>query len=99
MEESLMREGVVGKYVKEESLNKGREEGGQEDCGYLHGGIFRGRWYRRLFAKENNHIREGGNDEREKDQVDHKILEKGVLHQGSIYQGENIGGKLGDSEG
>ena len=26
MEESLMREGVVGKYVKEESLNKGRED-------------------------------------------------------------------------
>ena len=69
------------------------------DCGYLHGGILRGCWYRRLTAKENNHIGEGGNDEREKDQVDHKILEKGVLHQGSICQGENIAGKLGESEG
>ena len=26
MKESLMREGVVGKYVKEESLNKGRDD-------------------------------------------------------------------------
>ena len=62
---------MLGSMSRRKVLTKGERTGGQEDCGCLHEGIFRGCRYRRLTVKEKNHIGEG----------------------------ENIAGKLGESEG
>ena len=67
---------MSGSMLRRKVLTKGERTGGQEDCGCLHEGIFRGCRYRRLTAKE-------------------RIIseKKGMM------KGENIAGKLGESEG